>query len=1044
MSLTAIAIEKRMVTYFAIFLLVVGGIGAFFSLGQLEDPEFTVKTAVITTVYPGASPEEVELEVTDRIELAIQEMPQLKYVESSSRAGMSQISVELLPQYWSDQLPQVWDELRRKIRNIEHMLPPGAGRPEIADDFGDVYGFQLALVGDGFSYAELEEYAKEIKKELSLVEDVARVDLWGVQDKAIYVNVSQSQIAELGLTDASVRTTLEQQNMVVDAGSVDLQRKRFRIAPTGEFKSPEDIANLHIRASLGDELSTLTGAADKPVSPKRTAELIRIRDIATVERGYLEPPSTLMRYNQKPAIGISITSVSGINIVKVGQRMDKRLDEILPMLPVGIEVHRIHWQSKIVDDAVKGFLINFGEAVAIVLIVLTVVMGWRMGVIIGASLILTILGSLILMAVFGIDLQRMSLGALVIALGMMVDNSIVVADGIVVRMGKGMDRKKAAIEAASQPSMPLLGATVIAVMAFYPIFASLEGAGEYCRTLFTVVAISLMTSWLISMTVTPLQCIDILPEPKKEDADADPYAGKFYQVFRGIVERAIRARFFTIGALVALLVVSLIGFGKIDQMFFPDSSMTKFMIDYWAPEGTRIQTVAQDLKKAENKFLGDKRVDSVATFMGAGPPRFYLPVDPESPYQSYAQFIVNVHDYRNIADLMNELNAWFKAEYPQALVPIRQYGVGPSNTWKFELRISGPSTADPSTLRSLADQVVSVVEASPLSANARTNWRQRVQKVVPQYNQERARWAVVTREDIANTTKRAYDGLSIGLYREEDDLIPIVLRHVAEERKSVSNMSVLQVYPGSSTYTIPLSQVTDGIKTDWEDPMIWRRDRRKTITVEANPIFGVTLPTLRTSVLEEIEAIELPPAYTMEWGGEYEDTMDSQASLIPGVIPTMAIVLFIIVALFNALRPPMVILFTIPFAVIGITAGLLATGTPFGFLALLGAMSLSGMMIKNAIVLLDEVNLQIKAGKAQYQAVMDSAISRLRPVVLAAATTVLGVIPLLQDVFWVGMAVTIMAGLTFGTMLTMILVPVLYCTLFRVESPVKGQSEAIV
>ncbi len=1042
MSLTAIAIEKRTVSYFVVILLVLAGIGAFLSLGQLEDPEFTVKTAVITTLYPGASPEEVELELTDRLELAIQEMPQVDYIESFSRAGMSLISVEIKHKYVAEELPQIWDELRRKIRNIEAMLPPGAGRPDVSDDFGDVFGFQLAVVGDGFSYADLEAYAKDIKKELSLVDNVARVDLWGVQSKAIYVNVSQAQLAELGLSDASVKATLEQQNMVVDAGGVDLQRKRFRIAPTGEFKSPEDIGNLHVRASFGDELSNLTADADKPVSSGRTAELIRIRDIATVERGYLEPPSTMMRYNGKPAIGISITNVSGINVVKVGQAIDERLEEILPMLPVGIEVHRFHWQSGIVDQAVKGFLINFGEAVAIVLIVLTIAMGWRMGVIIGSSLILTILASFILMAVFGIDLQRMSLGALVIALGMMVDNSIVVADGIVVRMGKGMDPKKAAIEAASQPSMPLLGATVIAVMAFYPIYASLEGAGEYCRTLFTVVGISLMTSWVISMTITPLQCIDMLPKPKKDKTDTDPYAGKFYRVFRGIVERAIRVRFLTIGTLVALLVVALMGFGKIDQMFFPDSSMTKFMIDYWAPEGTRIQTVAEDLKKAEDKFLGDERVDSVATFIGAGPPRFYLPVDPESPYQSYAQFIVNVHDFRDITDLLNELDAWFAEEFPQALIPMRRYGVGPSNTWKFELRISGPATADPAILRSLADQVVSIVEASPLSANARTNWRQRVQKVVPEYNQERARWALVTRENIANTTKRAYDGLSIGLYREEDDLIPIVLRHVAEERKSVSNMGVLQVQPGSSAYTIPMLQVTDGIHTAWEDPLIWRRDRRRTITIESNPIFGVTLPSQRASVLEEIEAIELPSGYTMEWGGEYEDTVDSQASLIPGIIPAMAIVLFIIVALFNAARPPLIILLTIPFAAIGITAGLLATGTPFGFLALLGAMSLSGMMIKNAIVLLDQVNLELEAGKSRYQAMVDSALSRLRPVVLAAATTVLGVIPLLQDVFWIGMAVTVMAGLTFGTILTMVVVPVLYCTFFRAKSPGKAKQEA--
>ncbi|MEE9517051.1 MAG: efflux RND transporter permease subunit, partial [Candidatus Adiutricales bacterium] len=608
-----------------------------------------------------------------------------------------------------------------------------------------------------------------------------------------------------------------------------------------------------------------------------------------------------------------------------------------------------------------------------------------------------------------------------------------VADGIAVRLQQGMDRKKAAIEAASQPSIPLLGATVIAVMAFFPIFASVEGAGEYCRTLFTVVAISLLVSWLIAMTVTPLQCMDMLPAPKKQNDDSDPYTGRFYRIFSGILKGAIRVRFLTIATMAALLVVALVGFGNVKQMFFPDSSMTKFMIDYWAPEGTRIQTVADDLKRAENKLLEDERVHSLATFMGAGPPRFYLPVDPESPYQSYAQFIVNVHDYRDISDLMDELNSWFGENYPQALVPIRRYGVGPSNTWKFELRISGPSIADPGELTSLAGQVVDILDNNPLAAYPRTNWRQRVQKVVPEYNQERARWAVVTREDIARTTKRAYDGLPIGLYREKEDLIPIVLRHVDEERESVSNMKALQVQPASSTYTIPLSQVTEGINTDWEDPLIWRRDRRRTITVQAHPIFGFTLPSLRTSVLEDIEAIKLPPGYTMEWGGEHEDTVDSQAALIPGMIPTAAVILFIIVALFNAIRPLLVIIFTIPFAAIGITAGLLGTGTPFGFLALLGAMSLAGMMIKNAIVLLDQINLEIEAGKNRYQAVIDSAISRLRPVVLAAATTVLGVIPLLQDVFWVGMAVTIMAGLTFGTILTMIMVPTLYCTLFRLK-----------
>ena len=1035
MSLAEVAIKNRAVTYFAAFLLLTAGTASYFTLGQLEDPEFTVKNAIITTFYPGASPAEVELEVTDRIELALQELPQLNSLESFSRAGMSVINVEIKSEYWSDRLPQVWDELRRKVRDVETQLPPGAGRPDVSDDFGDVFGFQLAVVGDGFSYAELEKHAKNIKKELSLVKGVSRVDLWGEQQKVIYVDLSETQLSQLGLTDASIMATLSGQNMVVDAGGVDHQNRRFRIAPTGEFDSPEDIANLTIRASLGDQLFNLAKSLNESSPSQRSSELIRIRDIGSVRRGYLEPPIWLMRYDGEPAVGISITNVTGANIVDVGKNIDARLEELIATLPIGIEVHRVHWMSDIVAGAVNSFLINFAEALAIVLVVIAIGMGLRMSLIIGTALVTTILASFLLMAIFDIDLQRMSLGALIIALGMMVDNAIVVADGIATRVEKGMDRTQAAIEAASQPAWPLLAATIIAVMAFYPIFASTEDAGEYCRTLFTVVAIALLSSWVISMTITPLQCVDMLPAPKEGATGADPYAGGFFRRYRASLETAIRFRFLTIGAMVALLVVALVGFGNVKQLFFPESSMSKFMIDYWAPEGTRIQNVAADLVAAEKHLLNDERVESVATFVGQGPPRFYLPVDPEYPYASYAQLIVNVHDFRQIDDLIADLGPWFRTQFPQAEVPLRKYGVGPSNTWKFELRYSGPAVADPGVLRRLATQGETILARSPLAGVARSDWRQQVQKVVPEYNEERARWAAVTRDDIANALKRTYDGLTVGLYREGDDLIPIVARNVEAERQNVGNMAGVQVQPMLSTQTVPLDQVTDSVLPQWEDPLIWRRDRRRTATVQANPIPGVTFPSLRASVLDELEAIELPPGYAAEWGGEFEDTATAQASLVPGAIPALIVIAFIIVALFNAFKPALVIACTVPFAAIGISAGLLATGVPFGFLALLGAMSLAGMMIKNAIVLLDELKLNKERGQSPYDAVINAGLSRLRPVALAAATTVLGVIPLLQDLFWIGLAVTVMAGLTFGTILTMVLVPTLYATFYRIESP---------
>jgi multidrug efflux pump subunit AcrB len=1003
MSLAAFAIEKRTVTYFGGFLVFAAGIASFFTLGQLEDPDFTIKTAVVITQYPGASPLEVEQEVTDRLELELQKMKQIDYLESYSRAGQSLIFVNFKPSYVSADIPQIFDEMRRKVRDVEAELPPGVDRPMVRDDFGDVFGHVLAVVGDGFSYAELEQYAKDLKRELTLVDGVARVDLWGAQTKVIYLDVSQTQLTQLGISASTLQSTLQQQNFVVDGGHLEVQNRRLRIAPTGAFASAADIAELPIRATGADDVQAQAGTT----GAARSSELIQIRDIGSVRQDYLTPPGTLMRFDGTPAIGLAISNVPGTNVVDMGRAIDARLGELEPNLPIGIELRRVHWQSAVVDQAVQSFLVSFGQAVAIVLVVLTVGMGVRLSLIIGVALVGTILGSFLLMAIFGIDLQRMSLGALIIALGMMVDNAIVVADGFVVRVQQGMERTKAAVEAAGQPSIPLLGATVVAVMAFYPIAASNEGAGE----------------------------LDLLPTPKGSGAGADLYGGGLFRMFRGFLETAIRARVLTILVVVGLLGLSVAGFGNVSKLFFPDSSMTKFMVDYWAPEGTRIEQTSADLAVMEKKLLKDERVDSVASFIGAGPPRFYLPVEPEQTYASYGQLVVNVKDYREINGVIAELEPWFRERFPDAQVPVKKFGVGPSDTWKFQVRISGPSDADPGVLRSLAAKVEAILTEAPLAGLQRVNWRQRVQTLVPVYSQQRGRWAGVSRNDLANATKQGFDGRVIGALRQRDDLIPVILRNAASERARIGAVDVLQVQPAGATEAVPLSQVADKLELRWENPQIWRRDRRRTITVQANPVLGETLPALRASVVDQVDAIEMPPGYTLEWGGEHESSRNAQQSLLPGVLPAVVIMAFIVVGLFNAFRPPIVIALTVPFVFIGITAGLLSTGAAFGFVALLGAMSLAGMMIKNSIVLLDEVNLNLERGLEHYESVIQAALSRLRPVALAAGTTVLGVIPLLQDVFWIGLAVTVMAGLTFGTILTMVLVPVLYAMLFRLKAP---------
>ena len=1036
MPLAKFAVENRAVTYFAVLLILVVGVASYFQLGQLEDPDFTVKTAMVVTQYPGASPKEVELEVTDRIETAIQKLPQLRFLTSYSHAGLSIIKVEIKQEYWADRLPQVWDEMRSKIRDVRSDLPPGAKTPKVFDDFSFVYGFVLAVTGEGFSYSQLEDYVKAIKKELSLVPGVARVELWGAQPRVIYLDASEQKLTDLGITAENFLATLSTQNLVVDAGALEIGDRRIRIAPSGQFEDPGDIGDLKIRTSFLDKLVDVpTDVAGTRNPVERSSQLISLKDVADVRLGYLEPPLSQMRFDGLPAIGIAIANVTGGNIVDTGEGLNRKIDEIVANLPVGIELHKVAWQSDLVVKAIGDFMINLAEAVAIVLVVLTLAMGWRMGIIIGGALILTILGTFAVMAAMKIDLQRVSLGALIIALGMMVDNAIVVADGMVVRLKKGMGRVEAAIEAASQPSASLMGATIIAVMAFYPIYAATADAGEYAASLFLVVGISLLFSWVIALTITPVMCIDLVAEPEQSSAEGGDSEGGILGMFRRVLENAIRLRWLTIGGMVGLLAVSVYGFQFVDRLFFTDATRQQFMVDVWAPEGTKVQEVAELIRPIEDRLAKDDRVDGIASFIGAGGPRFYLPLDPELPYASYAQLVVNTTSLEGVDALIGELEPWVAEAVPQAMVRLRKYTAGPGNNWQFEARFSGPAEADLNVLRDLANQGKAILQASPYAKHVRTDMRQRVLKVVPEYDQAAGRWTATSRSDIGHATRFAYDGLAVGLYREGDDLYPIIVRRVDEERRRLPDeLDLLQVVPALSAKSVPLSTVTEGINVEMEDPTIVRWNRRRAVTVQASPN-GVTFPALLEKVQADFESIELPPGYKLEWRGEYFSTVDSQNSLKPGVAPAVVIVLFIIVALFNAFRPPIVILLMVPFALIGITGGLLGFGQPFSFMALLGAMSLMGMMIKNAIVLIDEINLNRQKGSEPYNAVVEAAVSRLRPVVLAAATTVLGVLPLLQDIFWVAMAVTISVGLTFGTIVTMVLLPVVYAAFHGIRSP---------
>jgi multidrug efflux pump subunit AcrB len=1012
MNIAEMSIHKKVIVLFITFLIIGGGVFAYENMGRLEDPDFTIKVAKVVTLYPGASAEEVQSEVTDLLETAIQQMPQLWRITSRSMDGISIITPEIKQTYTAAEMPQVWDELRRKVGDAQSRLPPGARPSIVNDDFGDVFGVYLAITGDGFSYAALRDYADMLRRELLQVPGVASVALNGVQPEQIFLEVSRTRIAQMGIPLELVYQTIGEQNTVTDAGRVGVGDSRIAVRPSGDFDSVEAISNVLIPDPTGQ------------------GRLIRVRDIATVTRGYQDPPNALMRFNGKPAIGLGISTVKGGNVVVMGELVEQRLAELAPLTPVGMELGVIAFQARAVTEAINNFVVSLSQAVAIVIVVLLIFMGLRSGLIIGAVLLVTILGTLIVMYALDITLQRISLGALIIALGMLVDNAIVVTDGILVRITRGMDRIKAAKEIAAQTAMPLLGATGIAVLAFVPIGFSPDNTGEYTRSLFVVMLVSLLFSWVTALTLTPLLCHMFLKPEKVSDGGES----RFYRSYRSFLLFAIRVRYLTLAATVGLLALAVVGFGLLRDGFFPPSTQPQFMVNYYLPQGADISATSRDMKFIEDYLLSREGVVAVSSFVGSGAQRFQLTYTPEDPNRSYGQLIVEVADRRLLDDLAREVYDFILDHLPNGQPVVNLFQLGPGGSFQVRARFSGP---DPVVLRELATQAERIIVESGLSQIAMMDWRQQTPVLTPQFSEAQARRTGIDRPQLARTLNRATEGNVVGLYREGNDLIPIVSRAPPEERADVAKLSDVQIWSPAAGQTIPLRQVVNSFDVEWDNPIIMRRNRVRTIEVLADAFPGELPSTLLEAVRPQIEAIELPPNYQLEWGGEYENSKRAQAYIAAGIpIPLMLMVL-ILVLLFNNLRQPLAIMLTVPLAVIGVTVGLLLANEPFGFMAMLGFLSLSGMLIKNAIVLMDEINLELRLGQIPLDAVLNAGVSRVRPVVMAAATTVLGMLPLFQDPFFIGMAVTIIGGLSFATVLTLIVVPVLYATLYRLPSRVE-------
>lgn len=992
---------------------------AYFGLGRLEDPQFTLKQALIITSYPGASPLQVEEEVSYPIENAIQQLPYVDHVTSISTNGTSQIMVEMKGIYRAKELKQIWDELRRKVHDLTPQLPPGVQTPVVNDDFGDVYGMLYAITGEGYSDEEIRDYVDFLRRELVLVDGVGKVSVSGRQQEQVVVEISRSRLAALGIPPTQIASLLQTQNVVSNAGALRLGPDRIRIHPTGEFQSVQELEQLII-------------------SNPAAKELIYLGDVAKVYKDVQEVPSQILKFDGKNTLTLGVSFSQGVNVVDVGALVTARMAELDYARPVGMDINTIYNQPAEVEASVGGFVLNLLESVVIVIVVLLVFMGLRSGFLIGLILLLTVLGTFIFMQQMQIELQRVSLGALIIALGMLVDNAIVITEGILIGMQRRWSISESASAIVKQTKWPLLGATVIAITAFAPIGLSSDATGEFAGSLFWVLLVSLLLSWVTAITLTPFFASLFFKEElnaKVDETQGEPelYRGFIFDWYRGALTAVLRYRVLSYGLMILLLILSVMGFAKVKQVFFPASNTPIFLVDLWQPAGTDIRQSDAEALEVVRYLKALEGVEAVTLTSGRGADRFMLTYQPERFYAAYSQLIVRVEDKSLLAGRMADVSSYINEQHPGLRHKLKRLDVGPSTAAKLEARFSG---ADPNVLRQLAEQAKAIMLQDPGTRNLRDDWSNRVKVIRPQFNEALARRVGISKQDVDDVLLTHVNGRTVGIYRDGTHLLPIITRAPDSERQSVDALADLQVYSPKLNRYIPISQVVSSFALEWEDPQIMRRDRKRTLTVMAdhNILSDDTAASLLKRVRPQIEAIPLPTGYSLSWGGELEAQTKAQKALFSS-LPMGYLVMFVItVLLFSSMRDALVIWACVPMALIGVTLGLLAVNVPFGFLALLGFLSLSGMLVKNGIVLLDQIKLELSQGLAPYQAVYDSAVSRVRPVSMGAITTILGMLPLVTDDFFASMAVVIMFGLGFGTILTLLFLPLMYCSIYRIKS----------
>ena len=1032
MNISKWALNRGVLINAFVAVLIIGGLWAFTQMPKLEDPAVRVKQALVVATYPGASAHQVELELTDPIEKSIRQMPGIDHIESSSYADMTIITVELHPTVKDDELEQQWDLLRRKVENIKPSLPKGSQVMTVADDFGDVYGMFYALTGDGLSDRQLSDYAELIKREVLAIDGVTRVDIYGKRPECININLKEEKMANLGVLPTEVIQTLNGQNATSYAGYYDNGTRRIRVTVDDKFRSVEDIANMLIAGHDDDQL--------------------RIRDIADVSKGYEKVTRNAMLRDGERALGISIACSSSHDILKVGDKVEEKLGQLAERMPVGVEYNKVFFQPERVSDSLYTFLINLLESVVIVVVVLIFFMGFKSGVILGMSLAVIVFGSFLVLNGFDGTLQRVSLAAFILAMGMLVDNAIVIVDGILVDLRSGKPRAEALTSIGRKTAMPLLGATLIAILAFMPIFLSPDTSGVYVRDLFIVIAVSLLLSWLLALTHVPLMANRLL-HPKVSEGEA--YKGKAYDMLDKVMGICLRHRLMVVGAAVVLLVGSMSCYPFLQQSFFPDMEYDQLYIEYKLPEGYNSTQVENDLEQMRKMLMQCKDVTHVTTSIGGTPSRYNLVRSIATPSLAYGELIVDFTSPETLVEHLDSMQRTLNDRFPDAYIKIKRYNLM-YKKYPIEICFNGP---DPQVLHQLTDSAMAIVRNSDKVCLPTSDWEPQVPVLTVDYNQQAARTSGLSRGDVALSLMSYTDGIPVGTFYDGIHPENIYVKCHTDKGEEVENLDRVNVFgmmPNVGnvfnrstvqklmsgrldkddvirqvTSTTPLSQVSKGIDIRWEEPVVVRYNGQRQQRLQCSPASGVSTESARQSIAKAIESISLPEGYSLSWEGEYKASTQSKQYLFKGFPLSVVMMLLILIMLFNDFRRPAIIFSCIPLVVVGVFPSVLLSGKDFGFVAIVGILGLIGMMIKNGIVLIDEISLQISQGKPLDRALIDSSKSRLLPVMMASLTTILGMIPLISDSLFGSLAVTIMGGLAAGTVIILIFIPVLYSLMYK-------------